>query len=242
MPKRALVFKHMDNDDPCLIGDLLSADGLSIDVVSLHKGEAIPPLDTHDVMLVLGGPQQVWEEDEHPWLVAEKQAIREWVVERAKPYIGICLGHQLLADALGGKVALARASEIGVKSVRLAEAADAHPFFARLGSEHRVMQWHHAEVSELPAGAAVLASSPVTRHQAIAVGSHALGLQFHCEWTLDWLRNWANLPSWIEALEAELGQGAHPRLVAEAAPHMPAYNALTRAIYANFKQTAGLKL
>lgn len=242
MSRRALVFKHMHNDDPCLVGDLLAADGVSIDVVALHEGEAIPALDAHDLLLVLGGPQQVWEEDEHPWLVAEKQAIREWVAERAKPYIGICLGHQLLADALSGKVTLARESEVGVKTVRLTETADAHPFFARLAREHRVMQWHHAEVSELPAGAAVLASSPVTPCQAMAIGSHALGLQFHCEWTLDWLRNWARLPAWIEALEDELGQGAHPRLVAEAAPHMPAYNALTRTIYANFKQTADLKL
>ena len=242
MPKRALVLKHMDNDDPCLIGDLLAADGIAIDVVSLHEGEAIPPLGAHDIMLVLGGPQQVWEEAEHPFLVAEKQAIREWVVERAKPYIGICLGHQLLADALGGKVGLARESEIGVKSVSLTEAAGQHAFFVGLGPEHRVMQWHYAEVAELPEGATALATSPAVRHQAFAVGSHALGLQFHCEWTLDWLRNWACLPSWMEALEDALGPGAHPRLVAEAAPHMPAYNALTRTIYANFKQTAGLKV
>jgi len=242
MPKRALVFKHMENDDPCLIGDLMAADGLTIDVVSLHEGEAIPALDAHDVLLVLGGPQQVWEEAEHPWLVAEKQAIREWIAERAKPYIGICLGHQLLAEALGGKVTLACESEVGVKSVHLTGAAEAHPFFTGLGPEHRVMQWHHAEVSELPEGATVLASSPAIRHQAIAVDSHALGLQFHCEWTLDWLRNWARFPTWIEALETELGQGAHPRLVAEAEPHMPAYNALTRTIYGNFKQGACLRV
>jgi GMP synthase-like glutamine amidotransferase len=241
MPKRALVFKHMAADDPNLFGRLFAADGTAADVVHLYRGDAVPSLAGYDLMLVLGGAQQVWEEDEHPWLVAEKEAIREWVAERAKPYIGICLGHQLLADALGGKVGLAKESEVGLKSVRLAEEAQNHPFFAGLKSEHRVMQWHHAEVSALPPGAVPLASSPAVACQSFAIDSHALGVQFHCEWTFESIRDWAREPLWIEALERELGEGAHPRLLAEAQPHMPEINRLTETLYANFKQGAGLK-
>ncbi len=242
MPKRALVFKHMDDDHPNLFGDLLAADGLAIDMVAVHRGEAPPALQPYDLMLVLGAPQQVWEEAENPWLVAEKQAIREWVSERARPYIGICFGHQLLADALGGKVEMAKQSEVGLKSVSLTEEAAGHPFFSRLAPQHNVMQWHHAEVTALPPGAVPLATSPLIRHQAFAIDSHALGVQFHFEWTLQWIRQWTRQPEWIEPLEKELGRGAHLRLLADAEPHMPAYNRLTETIYGNFKQGAGLKV
>ena len=73
----------------------------------LFEGQAIPSLAPYDFLFVLGGSQDTWQEDEHPWLKDEKEAIREWVMDRAKPYFGVCLGHQLLAAALGGEVALA---------------------------------------------------------------------------------------------------------------------------------------
>jgi GMP synthase-like glutamine amidotransferase len=241
MPKRALVFQHLESDDPKLLGEHLAADGYALEVVHWWRGDTAPALAPYDLMLVLGGAQQVWEEDEHPWLVAEKQVIREWVAERARPYIGICFGHQLLADALGGKVALAPESEIGLKAVSLTPEAAGHPFCAGLGRDQRVMQWHYAEVTELPAGAVPLATSPAIRHQAFAIDSHALAVQFHFEWTLASIRDWARMPSWIEPLEKSLGKGAHARLVAEAAPHMPDFNRLTATIYGNFRHSAGLK-
>jgi GMP synthase-like glutamine amidotransferase len=242
MSKRAVVFQHMQSDDPKLLGEHLAADGFALDVVHFWRGETAPALQPYDLMLVLGGPQQVWQEDEHPWLVGEKQAIREWVGERARPYIGICFGHQLLADALGGKVALAPESEIGLKSVRLTAESARHPFFASLAADQKVMQWHHAEVTDLPEGAVPLATSPLIRHQSFAIGTHALGVQFHFEWTLQSIRDWAREPSWIEPLEEALGKGAHPRLVTEAAPHMPDFNRLTTTIYGNFKLSAGLRV
>ena len=111
----------------------------------------------------------VWEEAAHPWLVAEKRAIREWVAED-RPFLGFCLGHQLLADALGGRVGPAVASEVGVMDVGLETAGRGDPLFAGLPETLTCMQWHSAAVTALPAGATLLAGSPVCPVQAFRVG------------------------------------------------------------------------
>ena len=97
---RILVFQHLDIEHPGIFLEFLKEDGVRWDTVELDEGEPIPPLNGYDALWVMGGPMDVWEEDLHPWLRMEKQAIREAVLERRMPYLGICLGHQLLADAL----------------------------------------------------------------------------------------------------------------------------------------------
>lgn len=231
----------MEGDTPGRLSGLFAAAGYEVDVVDLYCGQSIPALDRYDLMLVLGGPMHAWEEEDFPWLAAEKLAIREWVGERAKPYVGICLGHQLLADALGGEVALAASPEIGVYEVAHDEAAAGHPFFAGLAGRHMLMQWHLAEVKRLPAGAEALAASAGTLVQAMAVDRHALGVQFHCEWTLRSIRGWALVDGWVPALERHLGAGGHGRLLASAAPHMPAIDAMTKRLFANFAHASGLE-
>lgn len=233
---RALIFQHMFDDDLCYFDELLRADGFSIDTVHLYDGQAIPALDGYDLMMVLGGAMDVWQSDEHPWLIPEQQAIREWVGERAKPFIGICLGHQLLATSLGGTVGQADGAEVGLNHMRIAPEMD-HEFFAGLSGEYPVMQWHHAEIKDVPDGARVLASSAMTEAQALAVGDHALGVQFHFEWTIERVRSWP--AGWLDALNKELGEGAHDKVIADAAPHMAGINQMARMIYGNFKRVNG---
>jgi len=123
---RILVFQHHPLEHPGTFRDFLAADGIAWDVVRLDAGEAIPPLAGYAALVVMGGPQDVWEEDRFPWLVAEKAAIRDAVVAREIPYLGICLGHQLLAVALGGEVAaMAGKAEIGIGQVELSPKASA---------------------------------------------------------------------------------------------------------------------
>lgn len=235
--KKALVIQHMDHDHVGRFAEYFAEDGILPTTVRPYKGEAIPSLADFDLMFVLGGAQNTWEEDKFVYLAAEKEAIREWVAVRAKPYFGICLGHQLLADALGGAVALAIKPEVGVFDVVV---KDGKSLLAGLPITMAVMQWHQAEVKVVPEGARVLAHSPLTGVQALQVGAHAFSTQFHCEFTPQAVLGWAAVPSYIAALEAELGEGAHDRLIESAWPHMPTMARHTRMMWENFKRLTKL--
>jgi GMP synthase-like glutamine amidotransferase len=238
--KQALVLQHMDHDTPGRFLDFFVADGIQPKTVRLWEGQQIPVLKHFDLMFVLGGAMDVWELEENPWLEGEMQAIREWVTERGKPYIGLCLGHQLLAKALDGEVGLAARGEVGVHDVTVNGAAHDHRLFAGLSGSYKVMQWHHAEVKKPPKDATVLASSPRTAVQAIAIDDHALGLQFHAEFSAQTVAGWESLPSYIAALERELGAGAYAKVSAEAYPLMPQMGAMAQRIYDNLKSASGL--
>jgi GMP synthase-like glutamine amidotransferase len=234
--RRALVFQHMEHDTPGRFLDFFAEDGFIPETVRLWRGEAIPALAHYDLLFVLGGAQDVWEEDKYPWLAAEKAAIREWVGSRARPYIGICLGHQLLAEAMGGAVGRVRTSEVGL--FEITPKANGHTMLNGINGANRVLQWHHAEVTKTPKNATLLASSPATEVQALVIGNHALGLQFHAEWTPQTLASWHSQPETLKALETQLGPGAYDRLLAEAYPLMPAMGALTRKLYRNLMRAA----
>lgn len=239
--KRALIFQHMDHDNAGRFTDFFAEDGFMPKAIRLWEGQPVPSLQGYDLLLVLGGAQDAWQTEEYPWLIAEKEAIREWTLALAKPYIGLCLGHQLLADALGGTVGLAERSEVGVNEITIVGEGLHHPLFTGLSGTHKVVQWHFAEVKTIPPMAAVLASSPATAVQAIAVDRHAVGLQFHAEFTPQSVASWESLPGYVASLEANLGPGAYERVAADAYPMMPDLAVLTRRIYDNLLRTSGLK-
>jgi GMP synthase-like glutamine amidotransferase len=240
MTKRALILQHMNHDHPGRFADWMAEDGIMPHAVRLFEGQEIPPLKDYDFMFVLGGAQNTWQDDEHAFLKAEKEAIREWVWDRAKPYWGICLGHQLLATALGGEVAPAEQGEVGVYDVALTVDGQTEGVLAGLPATMKVMQWHHAEVKRVPQSGRVLAQSATTAVQALAIDRHAVSTQFHCEFTPQTIEGWASMPGYIKAVEDELGQGAYQRIKAEAYPLMPDMARHTRVMWENFKKTSGL--
>lgn len=239
--KRALVLQHTDHDHAGRFLDFFAEDGIIPEPVRLWEGEEIPNLAHYDLMFVLGGAQDTWQEKEYPWMAGEKLAIREWVWDRGKPYFGVCLGHQLLCDALGGEVALAEPGEVGVCDLELTEEGRSHRVFAGLGSSHKVLQFHLAQVTRAPQQAMVLAQSRATAVQAVAIDSHAVGTQFHCECSAQTLAGWVSTPGILSYLEKHIGPGAYRRLIAESYPLMPHMAAMTRRIYDNFVVASGLR-
>jgi GMP synthase-like glutamine amidotransferase len=233
MIRNALVFQHMDDEPPGLFGEFLAEDGIAMDTVMLHRGEEIPSLARYDMLLVMGGAMDVWETEAHPWLMAEKAAIREWCLNRSRPYLGICLGLQLMAEALDGEVGLARAAEVGVGKVELNGLGHQHPLTVGLPRNLKFMQWHHAEVTSLPRGAEVLASSRITPVQIMAVGKEMLGTQFHAELTPGLIDRWQNIPQYLQWLDEALGEGAYARVRSQALPLMPQMRRMARTLYDN---------
>lgn len=235
--KRAIIVQHMDHDHPGRFTDWFAEDGIVPDFWRVFAGEEMPNLAPYDLMFVLGGEQDTWQEDVYPYLAQEKAAIREWVWDRAKPYLGVCLGHQLLATALGGEVAKADAAEVGVFQVEIENS----PQFEGTPKFQQVMEWHHAEVTRIPQSATVLASSSACKVQAMAIDSHALSTQFHCEFSPQSVAGWSSLPNYMKILERELGPGGYGRLKDECFPLMPSMAKNTRTVWENFRKLSGLK-
>lgn len=236
--RRVLVFQHISVEHPGIFRDFMNADGVDWDAIELDAGERIPPLDDYNALIVMGGPMDVFEEDRYPWLIDEKRAIREWVVERSRAYLGLCLGHQLLADALGGRVERMTTPEVGMFSVETTAAARTDALFKGLGPTIDCLQWHGCEVTRVPKDAVVLARSPACAVQAFRVGAHAYGLQYHVELTPSTVAEWAAVPVYADSLEQSCGRGALKKLDADAKALMPALAANARRLYDNFKGVA----
>jgi GMP synthase-like glutamine amidotransferase len=233
---RFLVFQHVDVEHPGIFRDFWSTAGVSWTTVELDAGEPIPTdLDSYDALIVMGGPMDVWQKEQHPWLAPEVAAIRRFVVDLRKPFLGVCLGHQLLAEALGGHVALAVSSEVGNYPVRLTARGVSDPLFAGLSTPLTTFQWHSAEVKTLPADAIVLAESDLCRVQAFRWGPHAYGLQFHAEITAQTVADWGNIPAYRASLESVLGEGAGDRLAIETLALLPRFNQTAARLNDNFR-------
>jgi GMP synthase-like glutamine amidotransferase len=235
-PTNAVVFQHAVVEHPGVFTDFFREDGVALTTVELDEGEPIPDLAPFDLMVVMGGPQDVWQEDQYEWLRSEKEAIKHFVLDMGRPYLGICLGHQLLADALGGRVGLAEPAEIGVLTVSKSAAGKADPAMAGIPDPLPVLQWHSAAVLELPPAATILAESEACPVQAFRYGDHAYGMQFHVEVIAQTVKDWAEIPEYAQALEKALGADAVVHLDERVASALPEFNRSARILYDGLKE------
>ena len=235
---KLLVLQHATVEHPGVFRRFLQEDGHEYDAVELQLGEPLPELEGYQGLWVMGGPMDVWQEQEHPWLKAEKEFIREAVEDRGIPFLGLCLGHQLLAEALGGSVGESVRPEIGVMDVQLTEEGASGVILDGLPERVPCLQWHSAEVKQMPAGAVCLATSPDCAVQAMKWGPRAFSAQFHIEVEEDTVANWAEIPEYCAALESALGEDATDRLSADVASRMRDFNAMAERLYINWMQTS----
>jgi len=237
---RLLVFQHIECEHPGALRQFLDEDGCEWTVVELDAGDAIPPLEDFDALWVMGGPMDVWDVEEHPWLVDEKRAIATWVGELQRPFLGLCLGHQLLADALGGTCGPQSPPEIGVLEVDLTPEGVDDPIFANMAPKQKGLQWHSVQVTQPPPNATVLASSPSCAIQAMRVGPRAWSMQYHVEVEPDTVTTWGRVPAYKAALETTLGAGALVELERAVAAELTAFTTNSRQLYTNFMTASAL--
>lgn len=237
--KRVLIFQHAAAEHAGRFGEFLEQDGVERHVVKLNEGDTIPAVDTYDGLVVLGGPQQVWEEDKFPWLADEKIAIKSAVVDHSLPFLGLCLGHQLLAEALGGTVQPSKRPEVGVLPVGLTEEGSASPFMKGLKPELQCVQGHGAEVIRPPDGARVLARSPDCAVQAMQVGQRAISLQFHMELTPEMVEDCLCIPEYQSEFEAAMGSDGVVEFVKQTRDLAPVFEADARSVYRNWREACG---
>jgi GMP synthase-like glutamine amidotransferase len=204
--------------------------------VELDENEPLPDWREFDAVLAMGGPMGADDDDQHPWLTAEKELVRD-VVEAGRPLLGVCLGVQLLASALGAPVHTMDSPELGLLPVELTPEGREHPLFEGVEDPFPSLQWH-GDTFDLPDGAIALASSPVAT-QAFQAGERGFGIQFHLEVTPEMAREWAQVPEYRAYLTEALDEERANAFLAELERRAEELHPTGRRLFGNWLKLAG---
>ena len=235
MNKNILILQHISVEDPGFIKDLMIKDKFNLKTVKLYQGEKIPEnLKKYDAMFSMGGPMDTWMEKKYPWLKDEKKSIYEYVVKLNRPFLGFCLGCQLLGEVLGGTVEKMKESEIGILDLSMQNGYTSDALFKHFNTIIKVLQWHSYQVNNL-SGVEVLASSNLCKYQAFRYKQHAYGIQFHLEAKNNTIKSWASIPEYKKSLENSLGPGSMEKLDNDTLNYLNIMNKNATSMYKGFK-------
>ncbi len=224
----------MTSQNPGIFRDFAKSENISFHEVDLHAGEQIPELKNYHGLWVMGGSMNVWEEDEYPWLVDEKKAIREAVKNLKMPFLGICLGHQLVAEALGGKAEKTENHEIGLFEIKPTKEGQNHPFLKNFETSDRWVNVHLVEVTRVPEGAIILASSDRCLNHVMQISKNAFSCQFHPEVCSHTLEGWMRIPGIPSALEDLLGKEGLDSFVQDFENNLMENNRASHTLFKNW--------
>lgn len=186
---KALILQNASHEGAGTIEDYFKKNNIAYTTVDLSKkGYKIPDPSGYNALIVMGGPMNVYETDEFPYLIEEEKIIKT-AIERNYLVLGICLGAQMMAKALGAKVTKGKTKEIGWYDINLTEDGIEDKTLGQLGNKVKVFQWH-GDTFDIPSGAVRLAGSELFPNQAFRYGKRAYALQFHLEVTEDIIKNW----------------------------------------------------
>ena len=239
-----LVLQHIKIEDPGYIKDLMLADNFKLTTIELDEGDKIPKdLSQFDAMFCMGGPMDTYMEDKYPWLIEEKKKIKEFVVDLEKPYLGFCLGCQLLGEVIGGKVVKSKPAEIGIMDINLSINRKEDQLFNQFPDKIKSLQWHSYEVQGIESNKDVtlIGSSPVTKYQIFKYKNHAYGIQFHIEIKDTTVKEWGCVPEYKKSLEDQLGSDALLKFDNAAKANMIDMNNYSKTLYKNFKKILDTK-
>lgn len=184
-------LQHAEHEELGCIAPWLAARKFRVRRTRLHEGEPLPAVAEFDWLIVMGGPMNIYEHQRYPWLIQEKKLIRDAYVTEKK-VLGICLGAQLLADVLGGRVSQNRHQEIGWFDVELTDEGLRNPLMQGLPNRFPAFHWH-GDTFAIPKGAEHLVKNDACVNQAFAATAKHLGLQFHLEVTHADAQRWLAL-------------------------------------------------
>jgi GMP synthase-like glutamine amidotransferase len=237
--KRILILQHVWDNHEGYVGQVLDYYAIPYDVIDVEH-EIIPDAKQYAAVIALGGSQHIYAIDHYPYLVRER-AMLYTIVEDDIPFLGICLGGQLLARAYGGQVRKHTSAEFGFYNVQLTEQGRDDPLFTGFRTSYQTVFHWHEDTFDLPVGATLLATSDTTRNQAFRYGHRAYGLQYHIEIDDNTLDTWLYDPKCKQSVLERHGMSTYQAAEQARTTLLPAYHQHSRIVIENFLRVSELR-